>query len=98
MLNTEQVNAIADEISRTYLGKRTVVRVMSEPTMDWVGKEALRVTIVIQPKSVRRLSGEQVVDTLYNLQRRLIEEGDERFPHIKYATPEELAEVADARS
>ena len=91
MLKTDQINAIAQEVSRSHLGKKTVVRVLSQPTIDSQGKEALQITIVIEPKSVAKLSGEQVVDTLFDLQKRLPKEGEDRFPIIEYATPDELA-------
>ena len=63
-----------------------VDRVFSEPAIDSTGRDALRITIVIQDEALPKISGDAVVDTLVRVQRRLFEAGEERFPIVEYAT------------
>jgi len=74
------------------IGPDKVVRVESEPTIDFYGKEALDVLIVIAPGVADGLSGDDVLETLVQISDRLLRDGDERFPIISYATEEELAD------
>jgi hypothetical protein len=70
--------------------------VIAEPFVDSQGDAALRITIVLRPNVAMRLTGDAVLDTLVQIQRRLSQEGEERFPLIEYATREELEEVGDS--
>jgi len=51
----------------------------------------LRITIVIPQGAAARLKGDAVLDTLVDIQNRLRNAGEERFPIVEYATEEELA-------
>jgi hypothetical protein len=73
------------------LGEDNVVRVELEPTADFEGRDALKVTVVIAPGSVRRIA-DRALDALVALRKRLHELGDDRFPIVEYATEAELAE------
>ncbi|HVL72614.1 MAG TPA: hypothetical protein VM434_12130 [Beijerinckiaceae bacterium] len=92
MLGAERLTEIATEVARRHLGvgPRDVDRVVVEPT-DFQGRDALRVTIVIAPGVEDRISGDAVIETLFQMRRRLAEAGDERPPTIQYASADEFA-------
>ena len=74
------------------LGKDNVVRVEHAPTTDSQGRDALRVTVVVAPDSVRKLAKGAVLDALVKLRERLSEMRDDRIPIVEYATEAELLE------
>jgi len=75
----------------TELGDENVLRVELQPTTDYQGRDALKITVVIAPGATQRLK-DRVLDALVALQKRLREMGDSRVPIIEYATEAELAE------
>jgi hypothetical protein len=91
MLDTELINETIREIAAANLGSGTVDHVLSEPTADSQGNDALRITIVIKPSAASSLVGNALLDTLLQIQTTLSEKGEERFPIVEYATTEELA-------
>jgi predicted extracellular nuclease len=92
MLSENRVAEIAQEVATANLGTGTVERTAVEPTTDSIGRDALRITIIVKQDRVARLQGDQLLDTLYQLNTRLAGEGENRFPIVEYATPEELEE------
>jgi hypothetical protein len=98
MLQTEQISQIVSEVVQANTTPTSVRSVITEPAADSEGKDALRITIVITPEAVTQLAAGPVVDTLVQVQDRLRDAGEERFPIIEYATEEELHEVADSES
>jgi len=52
--------------------------------------------IVLTPGAPALIGGEAVIQTLSRIHRRLQEAGDERFPFMRYATEDELKELAEA--
>jgi hypothetical protein len=98
MVQVEKINEIAQELAAANLTSQAIENVISEPTIDSEGREALRITIVIKPNKVSNFSGEKILDTLYQIQIRLLQEGEERPAIVEYATKEELEQSGDARS
>lgn len=94
MLSENQVAEIAREIASAKLGRRTVERVVAETTTDSIGRDALRVLIVVQQNKAPHLNGDKLLDTLHELSTKLLTEGESRFPIVEYATDEELGELA----
>jgi hypothetical protein len=92
MLYMETIKQFSTEIAKANFGAENVVRVESEPTTDSAGKEALGILIVITPALEENLNGDDLLDTLVQINDRLLEAGDERLPIIGYATEEELAD------
>ena len=74
------------------LGEENLVRVESEPTTDSLGHEALRITVVIVPNATQNIQGEEVIDALVRVQKRLLNMSDDRTPIIEYATEAELVQ------
>ena len=89
-LETDEINRIVGEIANANLSSKFVREVRTEPATDSVGREALRITIVIVPGAESKIKGDALVDTLAQIQDRLRKEGEERFPIVEYATTKEL--------
>lgn len=80
------------------LGSDSILRVeLVEPTTDYQGQDALRITVVIAPGTTQSLKG-RVLDALAALRKRLREMGNGRIPIIEYATEAELAEDGGPQS
>ena len=74
------------------LGRKNVVRVDYEPTIDSQGDGAIKVTIVLTPGAIKRLKGGTMIDASIRLRERLGAMHDDRTPIIGYATQAELAQ------
>ena len=98
MLAQDQITQIANEVAVSNLTSSSVSSVISEPTVDYEGRDALRIVIIITPGATDRIDGEAALNTLVQLQDRLRQAGEERFPIVEYATKEELEEVDDPQS
>jgi|SRR6266568_4360549 len=98
MLASDQIDQIVHEVAKANLTPTNVDRVLSESAVDSQGNDALRITIVIPPDAVARIKGAAVVDTLVQIQNRLRDAGEERFPIVEYATQEELEDSGDSES
>ena len=96
MLANNQILTIAREVATANLTRSRVSDVVTEPTIDSEGREALRITIVIKPGAAAKIKGDAALDTLVQIQDRLREAGEERFPIVEYATEEELEESGDS--
>lgn len=90
VLDTGKVARIARDVVRAQVPKPILERVITEPAVDSQGKDALRITLVIKPQAVRKLTGKQAIGVLVGIQQKFEAEGDERFPIIEYATEQEL--------
>jgi hypothetical protein len=97
-LNEEKINQIVREVAKANLAPYASGQVVNAPTTDSVGQDALRITIVIAPDAAPKIKGDAVVDTLVQIQNRLREAGEERFPIVEYATEEELEVSGDSQS
>jgi hypothetical protein len=93
MLDMDTIKQFSTEIAKANFGAENVVRVESEPTVDFHGKEALDILIVITPALEENFNGDDLLDTLVQISDRLQRAGDDRFPIISYATEEELADI-----
>ena len=94
MLDLKKVDRIVKKVAASTL-KGKVLRVRSEPMVDSMGREALRVWIVIGPGSFDEVVGEMSLATLMGVSDALLAADDERFPHIRYRTEAEMASVDD---
>lgn len=98
MLENNKVSEIVREVATANLTSKSIQDILIEPATDSEGHEALRITIVITPGAVLKLKGDAVLDTLVDIQRRLLEAGDERFPIVEYATEDELENSGGLKS
>jgi hypothetical protein len=98
MLELSQVNQLVANVVSTTLTGADLSRVMSEPTLDSSGEDALQITIVLRGYDDRLFNGSGVVDTLVEIIQHLQKSGDGRFPILSYATEEDLAQDDDPES
>lgn len=94
MLEQKKIIEIAQKVAVANLSSSAVKSAMSEPAVDSQGREALRITIVIEPGAAEKFKGQAVLKTLVEIQNQLQKAGDERFPIIQYATEEDLRKLA----
>jgi len=98
MLETAKISEIARQVAGKRFEQGSVERVISEPATDSNGNEALRITLVLRPNVVRKLSGDSVLDTLVDIRRNLQSAGEDRLAIIEYATQAELDAGGDPQS
>jgi hypothetical protein len=96
MLDEQKILTIARQVATANLTSASVINVISEPTIDSEGHEALRITIVIPPGAAASLGGDAALDTLTQIQDRLQTAGEDRFPIVEYATEDELQSSVDS--
>jgi hypothetical protein len=68
----------------------------TEAAIGSEGQDAIRITIVIEPGAAAKPDGDAVLDTLVEIQDRLRDAGEERFPIVEYATEAELQDSGDS--
>jgi hypothetical protein len=97
MVDTDKIARIAAEVATANLSSASVSTATTEPIVDSEGRDALRITIILTPGSTATIKGKAnaILDTLVQIQKKLREAGEERFPIIGYATREELEEGGD---
>jgi len=84
---------IKDALVHTF-GRDSVLRILREPAADSRGHDAVKLTVVIAPDAVPKLT-EKSLDALVSVQNRLSEMREDRTPIIEFATEEELDQNAD---
>jgi hypothetical protein len=98
MLEERDINRIVQQVARATLrgtgSLRAVADVVSASTIDSQGDPALKITIVLTAGSTESIQGKDVLKTLDQLQQRLQEAGEERFPIVEFETKGE-APVGD---
>ncbi len=92
MLNDPQLRKLTGDIVHGRLPAVELLRVLTEPTTDSEGNDALRITLVLTHEAVDSLTGEQTLKLLVDIQQAILGQGDERFPIIEYATEDDLRE------
>jgi hypothetical protein len=96
MLDNDAVENIVREVATATLPRTAVSSVLAEPTADFEGEEALKITIIVPSNAVPSLSGDAALEMLVRVQDRLRQAGEERFPYIEYATEEESQASGDS--
>jgi hypothetical protein len=96
MLDEKRIEEIAREVASANLASSNISSVSSSTAIDSEGHDALRITIVINPGSEAKISGDAALDTLVDIQDRLWSEGEERLAIVEYATNEELSAGGDS--
>ena len=98
MLTTDEISQIVSEVVRANTTPTSVKSVLAEAATDSEGDAALRITIVVTPAAVTLLEKGPVLDALVQVQDRLREAGEERFPIVHYVTEEELEAIGVSES
>jgi hypothetical protein len=92
MLDVAQVSEIGAAVARDYLPPGSVLDVSSRGREGSDGEEMFSVLVVLRADSADSVTGDNVVNVVYQLQRRLEEQGETRFAVVEWATDVELAE------
>jgi hypothetical protein len=88
----EEVREIAKKVAAANFGSALISDAFSEPKTDWEGEPALEITIVLTRElTPTNFPHAAPLNTLVQIHDALLERGDERFPHMRYATVEDLA-------
>jgi hypothetical protein len=90
MLQERDINLIAQDVASANLHSSSVHSVLSAPTIDSQGDPALKITIVLTAGSTDTIQGKDILKTLDQLQQRLQEAGEDRFPIVEFETKDEL--------
>jgi hypothetical protein len=88
-LSYDRVQVIAREAARKHFCAEDILDIRVTDTRDMDGAPALDITTVIGSEDVAS-TPYAAVNTLTDLHDALLAEGDERFPFVHYATPEDL--------
>ncbi|MGD9617253.1 MAG: hypothetical protein AB7H90_18970 [Alphaproteobacteria bacterium] len=91
MLTDTQIVEKVEKIAKSKLGRENVVRVFSEPGSGIDAEPLMVFTVVLAPDAADRITGDEVVDNLVAINDFFYKLRDERRPHLRYATEEELA-------
>lgn len=81
---------LIDDAFESKLGEENVIRVEKEDATDSLGREALKIIVILKPGATKILNGGAALDAQVVLQQRLHRLQDNRVPMIHYATEAEL--------
>lgn len=96
-LSTDTVQDIVRSVATSTIGAGNFTAVRSADTTDLDGNSALEITVVLTSESVAATM--PVLDTLVQVRDELLRKGDNRFPFMRYTTPEdEAASLEDDES
>jgi hypothetical protein len=90
MIDQDKIKRIAEKAAKVTLGTGSVSSVTSAPILDSEGHDALRITIILTPGSLDMLGGDQLVDATVEIHDTLQNQGEERFPFVRFASEDEL--------
>jgi hypothetical protein len=98
MLEERDINRIVQQVASATLSSTetlpAVADVESASTIDSQGDPALKITIILTAGSTESIQGKDILKTLDQVQQRLQEEGEKRFPIVEFETTGE-APVGD---
>jgi hypothetical protein len=82
---------ITTEIVNANTAPQSVVSVTAKSSSGSLGEDVLRISVQLVPKAADMLRNDVPLNILFQLQDRLFKAGEERFPVLDYATPDEIA-------
>jgi hypothetical protein len=98
MSDERTIKSIARKVATANLGKSNVAGVLSKDIVDSEGRDAFLITIVLTPGSSDSIKGPELLNTMVQIHDRLQQQGENRFPFVKYADKNELEERGAAQS
>lgn len=90
MLENAQIAEIARDAVISHLRQASLERIVTADTTDSTGADAVLITLVLTPKAVDELTGDDALDVLVEVKTRLAAAGEERSAILEYATEQEL--------
>ena len=95
MLSAAEIGKIAKEVAAKRFPPGAIDDVSSQETVDSEGHDALRITITLKPKIAEQLQGDDVLDTLVDIQSQLANRGENRLSIVEYQEAGEVLEADD---
>jgi hypothetical protein len=95
MLSSADIGKIAKEVAAKRFPPESIDDVSSQETVDADGHDALRITITLKAKTAQQLKGDDVLDTLVDIQSRLAQKGENRLSIVEYQEAGEILEADD---
>jgi hypothetical protein len=95
MLSSADIGKIAKEVASKRFPPESIDDVSSQETVDADGRDALRITITLKAKIAQQLKGDDVLDTLVDIQSRLAQKGENRLSIVEYQEAGEILEADD---
>jgi hypothetical protein len=89
MLELPQIGEMLKQIATGVLPAHELLEIRTEPSVDADGRESLRITLVLTDEAAKTFTGEQASRLLLDLHDSLLNKGEERFPVLYYATPDD---------
>ena len=93
MLENQKISEIAGGIARR-IATADFERVVTEPTIDSEGNDALRIVVVLKPETDANFNGDKALDLLVDVQQALQSQGESRLAIIEYMTEENCLRIA----
>lgn len=84
----DEIHRIANEVLRETLGPHGFAHAEVRPAPDFDGEPSLYVTAHFKPQA-GVTNGEASTRALSSLRKRLLDQGEERFPYIRYDYPDD---------
>jgi hypothetical protein len=83
-LSDDRIIEIAKRVAAANLAQSWTRMVSAAATTDALGRDALEVTFGVTPGS--SVTGDMAVNTVFDLNQKLQEEGEERFSTVRYSS------------
>lgn len=96
MITEPQIDEIVQREAIRHLNKKAIDGVQSRAALDSEGRDAIRITIRLKPKTAKTLEGDAVLDALVAIKSALANAGEARPSIVEYEEAGELVEGDDA--
>ncbi|HXC56019.1 MAG TPA: hypothetical protein VNU97_12050 [Rhizomicrobium sp.] len=94
MLTHKAVHDVMRDVLKRVLPKTDVSKIEVQDYADAAGESALEITIVLSKGNVVALNGNELAKVLEGIHSALSQQGDERFPYLRYLTAKEAKQLA----
>jgi hypothetical protein len=84
MLDEEKIHQIAEQVVLANLGPQRYVKSIIASRLDSKGRDAVQVDIFLTAGSSASVSGHVANSTIYDLNKKLQEAGEDRFPIVRW--------------
>jgi hypothetical protein len=97
MAENADIVRIATDVVSANTAPKGVSSVTATSSSSSTGEDILRIVVVLAPEAAGKLQGDAPLNILVQLQDRLQQVGETRFPIVDYATPDELTAASGDR-
>lgn len=97
MAENAVIVSIATDVVSANTAPKSVRSVTATNSSSSTGEDVLRIVVELAPEAAGKLQGDAPLNILVQLQDRLQQMGETRFPIIDYATTDELTATSGDR-